>query len=47
MSDIYTVYKIINKVNNKIYIGVTSKDIENRFKLHKSKAKLGSQYPLH
>ena len=47
MSDIYTVYKIINKVNNKIHIGVTSKDIENRFKLHKSKAKLGSQYPLH
>ena len=30
----YIIYKITNKVNNKIYIGFTSKSIEKRFKQH-------------
>lgn len=47
MQDIYTVYKIINKVNNKVYIGVTSQNIENRLKGHISKAEGGSPYPFH
>lgn len=47
MQDIYTVYKIINKVNNKVYIGVTSQDIENRLKGHISKAEGGSHYLFH
>ncbi|NFH01364.1 GIY-YIG nuclease family protein [Clostridium botulinum] len=29
-----TIYKIINKINNKVYIGYTSKDIQVRFKQH-------------
>jgi len=31
---IYSIYKITNKVNNKIYIGFTSKSIEKRFQEH-------------
>lgn len=33
------IYKITNTINNKIYIGQTSKTIEERFKAHISKAK--------
>lgn len=36
--DIGYIYKIVNKVNNKIYIGQTSKTIEERFKAHLQKA---------
>lgn len=31
----YNVYKISNTINNKVYIGVTSRTIEERFKEHK------------
>jgi len=49
MTNIYTVYKITNTINNKLYIGYTSKSIEKRFKGHKSAAKSGRakfQYAL-
>lgn len=48
MQDIYKVYKITNKVNTKIYIGVTKEqDVRDRLKRHISKAEGGSQYPFH
>ena len=47
MKDIFTVYKIINKVNNKIYVGATSQTKEDRLKGHISKAEGGSSYPFH
>ena len=43
----FEVYKITNIINNKIYIGITSIGAGKRFRLHLSKAKLGSNYPLH
>ena len=33
------IYKITNTINNKIYIGQTSKTIQERFSVHISKAK--------
>lgn len=47
MQEIFTVYKITDKTNNKVYIGVTSQDIENRLKGHISKAEGGSTLKLH
>ena len=47
MQKIFTVYKITDKTNNKVYIGVTSQDIESRLKGHISKAEGGSQLKLH
>lgn len=47
MQEIFTVYKITDKTNNKVYIGVTSQDIESRLKGHISKAEGGSQLKLH
>lgn len=35
---IYSIYKITNKINNKIYIGFTSKTIEERFQEHVNSA---------
>ena len=35
----YSVYKITNTVNNKNYIGITSRSVEERFKDHLSRAK--------
>ena len=37
---IYNVYKITNKINNKIYIGQTIKPIQTRFREHIAKAKV-------
>jgi len=34
MADFYKVYKIINTIDDKIYIGSTSKTLEERFKQH-------------
>ena len=47
MQNIYTVYKIINRVNNKVYIGATLQNKEDRLKGHISKAESGSLYALH
>lgn len=47
MKDIYTIYKVVNKVNNKVYIGATSQTKEDRFNGHVSRANSGSLYPFH
>lgn len=41
------VYKITNKINNKSYIGCTTKELNKRISQHKSHAKIRSKYPLH
>ena len=47
MNKTFEVYKITNILNNKIYIGITSIGTGRRFKVHCSKSRLGSNYPLH
>ena len=42
----YTIYKITNTVNNKIYIGITSKTVEERFNGHLRCSK-NPKYRLH
>ena len=32
------IYKITNKINNKVYIGQTCRDLQTRWREHKSKA---------
>jgi group I intron endonuclease len=41
------VYKVINKINNKVYIGQTSKTLENRIKSHIKEANNNSNLLLH
>lgn len=43
----YTIYKITNLVNNKIYIGASTNGADFRLKQHVFKANTGSNYPLH
>lgn len=43
---LWSIYKITNLLNNKIYIGQT-KNIKNRWSRHKSDAKLGKKYNSH
>lgn len=40
----YSIYKITNKVNGKIYIGYTENTIENRFRDHCAEALRGKRY---
>ena len=42
-----TVYKIINKVNGMLYIGITTKSIEHRWKMHLNWARSMKPYKLH
>lgn len=35
----YKVYKIVNRLNNKYYIGMTKQSLEKRFSQHKQNAK--------
>ena len=44
---IYTIYKIVNKINNKLYIGFTGKNPNKRLIEHKSAVNTGSDYALH
>ena len=39
-TDIYTVYKILNLVNSKVYIGITTRDPEVRWKEHIKRYKI-------
>ena len=41
------IYKITNKINNKVYIGQTINSLEKRFKQHLSEAKQGKNCRLH
>lgn len=43
----YEVYKVTNKTNNKVYIGITNKGAGARFKQHLFDAEHGSQYRFH
>ena len=43
---IYYIYKITNKINNKIYIGFTSQNPKKRLLQHFRKAKYGTISPL-
>ncbi len=39
MNNIYSIYKITNQINNKMYIGYTGDFVEKRFKAHKALSK--------
>jgi len=43
----YTIYKCVNNINKKIYIGYTNKPLKQRISEHKSSSKKGSYYLLH
>lgn len=43
----FLIYKITNKVNDKIYIGKTCRDIETRWIEHCSRANSNDKYYLH
>lgn len=47
MDTIYKIYKVTNKQNNKVYIGVTEQGVDARLKGHFCKAKSGSNYAFH
>lgn len=40
-------YCITNTINNKKYIGITSKTVAERYKQHRRHARSGSKYPVH
>lgn len=41
------IYKITNNINNKIYIGLTTVSLEERWKNHKTQARIDNQKPLY
>jgi len=43
----YEVYKIVNKINSKVYVGITNQGIKTRWYKHCSDAIHDSQFPLH
>ena len=47
MNTIYRIYRSVNKINKKVYIGYTNKSLEQRTKEHIKAAKKGSEYVFH
>ena len=47
MGTTYKLYKCVNNINNKVYIGYTHKNIQKRINEHKCAAINGSDYMLH
>lgn len=47
MSKIYRIYKCVNTINGKTYVGFTNKLLEKRITEHNSAAKNGSDYLVH
>ena len=47
MVKIYRIYKCVNLINGKVYIGYTNKPLEKRIIEHKAFAKKGSNYLFH
>jgi group I intron endonuclease len=47
MESIHKIYRCTNKINNKVYIGYTNKELEQRAKEHIRAAKKGSDYIFH
>lgn len=47
MQKVFTVYKIVNSVNNNVYIGMTSQKPSNRFQQHIFKAGAGRRGSLY
>ena len=47
MAKIYRIYKCVNTINGKVYIGYTNKLLEKRIAEHKAFAKKGSDYLFH
>ena len=43
----YEVYKITNKVTNKIYIGITNQGSGARYRHHWYEARIGEPAPIH
>lgn len=43
----YIIYKLTNKINNKFYIGITSKKLNHRWLGHCRKSRFGSTSNLH
>jgi len=41
------IYKITNKINNKLYIGLTTMTLKGRWSCHKAEAKIGNKTPLY
>ena len=41
------IYKITNKLNNKVYIGLTTQSLEKRWISHKAEGKRGNKKPLY
>jgi group I intron endonuclease len=47
MNTIYRIYRSVNKINKKVYIGYTNKSLEQRTKEHIKAVKKGSKYVFH
>lgn len=43
----YTIYKITNRINNKVYIGQTSRKLSHRWADHKRQSTSGKRFHLH
>lgn len=42
----FEIYKLVNTINNKVYVGGTTEGLGKRWRLHVTRANSGSQYPI-